>query len=272
MKQTVWVLLMLGLLVACEPEPTPFPVDVPVTPTPTPEPTPILPVRYALAPNTQGLIEDFDVIQASAEVEQLFDGVAPNELGTRFDVVATYGEFSGWSQSEANPHAMLIINPETEPLDAQFAYLISLGIDPTAIVEAIDVPGISPADSTQNAAKMKSSQIRSDMANLGRPDGFRLGLGAAFIPGARQVADHLETINIETRITQGSNDQLRDDLTAGRIHLALVSWTSERERAVWHDLFGVDYAIDLYTVPISYLATPELSITFTDGGWPIASR
>ena len=272
MKKIVWLLLLIVLLAACEPEPTPFPVDVPVTPTPTPEPTPILPVRYALAPNTQGLIADYDSIQASAEIEQLFDGVAPNELGTRFDIVATYGEFSGWSQSEANPHAMLIINPEAEPLDAQFAYLISLGFDPAVIVDAMDVPGVIAADVPENDSEIAPSQIRSDMANLGRPDGFRLGMGTAHIPGAQQVADHLKTINVEARLTQGSNEQLRDDLTAGRIHLALVSWTNEQERAAWRDLFGVEYALDLYMVPISYLATPELSVTFTDGGWPIASR
>ena len=68
------------------------------------------------------------------------------------------------------------------------------------------------------------------------------------------------------------DDEIAARLSSGQIHLALVAWTASEQRETWVTRLSSANVIDLYTIPISYLALPELTITFTQGGWPLATR
>jgi hypothetical protein len=264
---TRWIAIALILLLAaCDPEPTPFPVDVPVTPTVTPLPTDVPQVRYALAPNTNGFVAELERIESSAQVIQLDEPTDSADLGVAYDLVVAYGALDNWTQSEITPHVTLIIDPDGETLSPDFVNILRRGVNPQAVIESLTIPGMTP-DFVSNTA---ASELRAELANLGKPDGLELAMGYAYTPGVLHVEDQLAEINIKTRLLPMSNDDIRASFEARRIQLALVSWTTQEEQQAWHNLFGAENAIDLYTTPISYRAIPELVISFTSGGFPIA--
>ncbi len=86
------------------------------------------------------------------------------------------------------------------------------------------------------------------------------------------VADQLDAAGIGTRVLALETDEVKTVFESGRVHLALMAWTSEDDRAAWAALAGEANVIDLYSLPISYKALPEFTITITPGGWPLASR
>src|SRR5262245_16264955 len=92
-----WICCVLGVLLvaACGPEATPYPVDIPSATTSTPQTSDTSTIRYALAANTNGLVSDLSLIQASAQIEQLTEAVNPADLGNRYDLVAAYGDLPG---------------------------------------------------------------------------------------------------------------------------------------------------------------------------------
>jgi len=262
-------LLIIALSSACGAEPTPYPVYLPTTPTDAPIPTDAPPVRYALAANTLGTIaeSDYNTIVASGAVEQLTETVNLDDLGARYDIVATYGDWAGWTRSPVTPQVMLVINPTGESLTPQLANTIRQAIDASAIVTTLNIPGIIVTGA--NAAS-PPSVIRTNLANLGRPDGLQLTLGYAYTPGVSPMVTQLAAVNVETQTLALSNEAIRVAFTEGRIQLALVTWTTPEQQQQWLGLFGAENTLDLYSLPISYCALPDLTITFTSGGWPIA--
>ncbi len=260
---------ILILFAACTPEATPFPVNLPETPTTTPPPTIPPPVRYALAANTEGFIADMDMIAAVGQVEQLADNGNDAELGVQYDIVAAYGDWSGWTRSTVMPHVSLVINTALTPLDnSLLANIVRRSIDPQAVVNTLDIPGAA-ADVVETSAP---HTLRTELANLGWPDGFELAVGYVYTPGVFEISRQLKASSIENRPLLMGSEDVRAAIEAGRLHLALVMWTTQEERETWESLVGDANVIDLYIAPISYHALPELSITFTPGGWPIAAR
>lgn len=269
----VLLLILSTLLTACEEQATPFPVDIPVTPTPTPIPTAIPPVRYALAANTIGFVPVLDRIRETAEVLQLDEPtVNPAELGTRFDIIAAYGEYPEWTRSPVTPHVMLVTNPDTAPLDVQLAFILRAAPDPAEVIATLAIPGLMPVDPPENFIPLTPAQLRTELANLGRPDGLRLKLGHVAVPGVDVLVTQFAAANVETRLTAGTNESLREALESGAVQMALITWHTEAERTAWVDLFGLENVRELYSLPISYLALPELSIEITGSGWPVATR
>jgi hypothetical protein len=263
-----WLLLLWFLpLAACGPEPTPFPVTVPQTPTVEPEATSVPLIRYAFSGNTAGLVEELELIESKAQVEIITGVVDPAELGTRFDLVATYGAFEGWSRSPVNPQVMLVINPNAEPLTPGIADVIRRSIQPQSIVETIGWPGMTPSVVVTTSALA----LREELANLGYPDGVNLALGHTHVPGSVQLEERLGQINMSVRSLALGRDELESALREGRVHLALVSWVDRAEQSRWQDLFGAAFTAELYNLPISYLEIPQLRIEFTPGGWPVGS-
>lgn len=261
-----WLALcIIFFLVACEPETTPFPIEIPDTPTPVPPAVTPEPIRYALAPNTQAVVADLELIRASAQVEQLTEEANPAELSNRFDIIVTYGQIPGWTQSATPVTVALVINPLNDPdLEA----ILQSSINPDPIVEQIAIEGAT----ARTVQTTPPGDLRTQLANLGRPDGFSLIIGHSFVPGTEQVADQLRTINITSRLEVFSHDRLFDALTNGDIPLGLLTWTTPEQRDQWITAFGTENVIDLFTLPVSYLATPDLTISFTPGGFPLAER
>jgi hypothetical protein len=258
-------MLVLLVLAACEPEPTPFPVTMPETPTVEPQVTAVPVIRYAFSGNTIGFVEELDQIEARAQVEMITDVVDPAQLGTRFDLVATYGVYDGWSRSPINPQVMLVINPKADPLTLGLADVIRRSIQPQSIVEGIGWPGMTPSVVVTTSAVA----LREELANLGYPDGVKIALAHTFVPGADQIAQRLNQINVQVRTLAMSRDELETALLEGRVHIGLIAWVDEAERDHWSQLFGAAFTTDLYNLPISYLAIPQLAISFTGGGWPV---
>jgi hypothetical protein len=262
--------VMILALSSCGPEPTPFPVDLPVTPTNPPPPTEAPPLRYALAANTQGFVAEIDQIEAAAQVIQLTDPANLADLGESYDIVAAYGALDGWQRTDVMLHGMLVIDPAGATLNQNAADLLARSVNAQMVLDALEIPGalIDPDVPVPHA----SAELRTIFANMGRPDGLQLVLGYAYTPGVFQVAEQLAAANVETRLAVMTNAEIRTAFETGNIQLALVTWTTPDEQAAWQALFGEQYAINLYSLPVSYRAIPELVITLSPDGWPMAAR
>lgn len=262
----MWLLPVMLLLAACTGgESTPFPAALPVTETPIPQATAIPPIRYVLAANTIGYVADLDALEAAATVEQRAESVDPAGLGAAFEVVATYGIYEGWTRSPVTPQAMLVVNPGAAPLNADLADLLRRAINPQPVIDALNIPGVVPA----MAVSVSPQAVREQFANTGRPDGLQLALGHTFVPGAEDIAAQFAEINVNVRLVAYPLDEIEAALRDGRVQMALVTWTSPEQQAIWRELFGAAYTADLYNLPISYLAVDGVNINTTAGGWPL---
>jgi hypothetical protein len=256
-------LVFLCLLAACKPEATPFPVDLPTrTPAgtsapPAGAPAPPGTIRYGIIGDERTAGADLAALRTSGQVEFISPPLNPADLGTRFDVMAGYGDLPGGSRSPVMTHAALLIRP-LPPLDnPKVADILRRAIDPSAISAALNLPGATAVPGQSVSA------LRGELANEGWPDGFDLALADTGIPGAAALAGQLSVLGI-TLHPQPTTDAL----TAG-IPLALVGWHTPEEQAA---LAKTGSLVDLYQLPISYLAADGLKITFTPGGWPLAAR
>jgi hypothetical protein len=256
---------------ACEPEPTPFPVAIP--PPSTDVPLTISAsssIRYTFAPNTAGLVADLELISESAQVEQLTEEVNPDELGTRYDIVTAYGDLPGGTRSPVMAHVALLVNPDITPLDnSAVISIVQHSIDAQAVIEHLAISG-AQVDLSQ--AAIATSTLRLQLANAGWPDGFHLTTAYAYTPGAVEMVEQLQAIGISSQMLLMTDADIAAELDDGQIHLALVTWTAPEQRERWETLVGSANVLDLYTIPISYLAMPELTITFTANGWPLVTR
>ncbi len=255
---------ILLLLSACEPTATPFPVDIPPTPTTTPVPG-ALPtqIRYALAANTAGFVPDLDLIAASGSIEQLTEDPNPADIGERFDLIAAYGKWPGAAESPVLSRVALVINSTLPPFDDPAVInAVRRAVDPAGILATLEIPG-AEASPLDTAAAIT---LRTELANAGWPDGFDAILAYTPIPGIAEITSQLAAVGIIGQPTSLSNS------TWEHTHIAIITWTSPEQRAEWVERAGDENVIDLFTLPISYWAAPDLSITFTSGGWPIATR
>src|SRR5688572_4358973 len=101
------LLAFVMVLAACEAQATPLPAYIPPTDTPTPIPVTIQPVRYGLMPDTPENLPDLQAISELAQVTWLDVPPAPEALGLHYDVIAGYGERSGWTLAPVTPHVSL---------------------------------------------------------------------------------------------------------------------------------------------------------------------
>lgn len=262
--------MVLIFLAACGPEPTPFPVDVLDTPTPLPAETAApAGIRYALDANTTGAVADLAQLAAAAAVETLAGAVNPADLGMRFDLAAAYGDLPGGTRSPVTPHVALVVDTRRPPLDDPlFADALRQALDPPAIITALNLAGAS-ADFSGAGDR---AAVRSALANAGWPDGVaaRLGYGAA--PGAQVIAEQLRAYGIHAEVIALDAAALLSALSDGSIQIALIAWTRADERQSWVNAVGETNVIDLFSVPISYLAVEGLEISFTPAGWPLGRK
>ncbi len=273
-------LLALGSA-ACGPAPTPFPVDIPDEETPpvaaaTTAPVDVSPdntagdgrpLRYALAPNVAGWLPDLEQIQASAQVEQLTTPVNPDDVGVRYDIIAGYGDLPGGTRGPALTHIALVI-AQTPPFDdPAMVTFIDQSLSLLNGTADSDLPGAI----LEPRAAVARSALRAQIANLGWPDGFDAPLAAA-APGAQWLTAALADLNINLQARTLSDTEVTTSLIAGQTPLALVLWRTSPERQRWETLVGSERVLEVFALPVSYLAAPGLNLTFTAGGWPLADR
>ncbi len=261
---------MLALwLAACAPTPTPLPAFIPPTATVPPiSPTPA-PLRYAIIQASVGMVPDLAALEASGRVILLDTPVEAPDLGQKYDVIAGYGTRENWAVSPTTLHVALIVNTARPPLDqAATSAVVRRAIDPQALITAIGLPGVQPAA----LQPMSVRDARVTLANAGLPDGFDVRFGAEPIPGAQAVAEAFRAVQIGAVVEPVTADQFRAKLDASAPHLLLVGWTSDADKQAWIARAGETDVIELYTVPISYLAVGGLKISFGPGGFPLAKR
>lgn len=263
----VFTLICGLLLAACEPAATPFPVDIPTTPTENPlQPTPdqIVP-RIALAANMTGFMPERDTLDANAEVIELDAESDLNALEGVYDLALAYGAFPGWTRIEPDQTIALIISDAADPAIRD---LLRRALNPAAVVTALNIPGAQHL----HEANPDAAAIRAELANMGRPDGLAFIMGHAHIPGADDIAGGFAAANIETLTLTLGADDVWDALANGTIGMALIRWREPGERAEWGERVGAENVIDLYQLPLSYLAGPDVEISLTADGLPRIER
>jgi hypothetical protein len=192
--------------------------------------------------------------------------VNPADLGKRYDLVAAYGDLPGGTHAPVTPHVAVVINPTASPLsDPSLLNLLRHSLNPQSIVDSLAIAG-AVSDTVEFSPPIA---IRTELANAGWPDGLVLSIAYAAAPGAPEIAEQLVSVGINSRLSVITKDDLNTAFDGGIIQAAFITWETPDERQAWVSRFGDANVIDLYTVPISYLAVRDLTITFTPGGWPI---
>lgn len=266
---TLLLMPVLILLTACEPEPTPRPVEL--RPNATPEMTAtaladrIESLRYVLLPNTLNAVPDLSLIQSATNVIQLPEGTT--ELPP-YDVAVMYGLEEGWTSSDYLPTVALIVSSDN-PLFENEAVLDVLrhSIAAEVVVEQLAING---AEAIMTETR-EPAALRTELANLGFPDGIVLTLGVGYVPGAAEVIEQLAAANIEVQSTLLGVNRIRDAFADNSLQAALVIWALPVEREGWVQRYGADNVIDLYSVPLSYKADPNLTVNLTPSGFPLVS-
>jgi hypothetical protein len=264
----LWGIVAL-MIAGCEAQGTPVPAVLPPTPTDTPVPTLPPPVRYAFMANTAGFVEDLDQMRATGLVEQLSDNNTDEGVISGYDIAVTFGLVEGWEQAPVTLHLALIVNPAIVPMDnALVVDTIRRSLNPGAIIEGLGVVGASAEAMTPT----DGLRLRTDLANGGLPDGADIILAHRTLPGYDQIAQQLNTSGLRVALQAIQRDTVLDTLARKRAHLIFAAWTTPEERAAWVEQVGEAHVIDLYAIPISYRAVPDVTLEFTPDGFPIGRR
>jgi hypothetical protein len=263
----LWMFCLI-VLVGCEAQATPIAaVDVPtLAPAEFIDVTQPPPLRYGIAEHTLPYVTDIEQIREIALVETL----PPNPDLTPYDVAITYGIYDGWQQTPVSHHVVLIINTELAPMDnTDIQTLVRQAINSQAIADSTGIAGllVTPSET------VPAVQIRNTLANMGYPDGFRLTLAMQTVPASQTIIEQLTAANLEIATTEiQSVQEVVEILTNNRAHLLLLFWQHDSERSQWVERVGENAIIDLYTLPISYVAKEGITVSFSESGWVIGTR
>ncbi len=269
------LLLLVMLCAACAGTPTPFPVNVTIAPTAMPQsaaeataapgnPTDALPVRYALAANVRGGPINAESFGSGARVTQLEDAGDPLAVGTDYDVLVTYGDLPGWTQSPVSHHLLLILNTTIAPLaDAQVLSAVQPALGPQWVDVLLGTT--SGTSDTFNVAQL-------NLANAGYPDGIELVLAHSAVPGIALFMAQLKDAGVIARALPLFQTAQASDFDPHTVQLTLVLWGNETEREQWVQRAAGLTILDWGMLPISYLTASGLQITINDLGLPVATR
>lgn len=261
MKRLLLLLTMSLFLVACETQSTP--IAAVQTPMVTPELIMTIPpqIRYGLYPNVVDFVQDINLLQESALVEPMS---AESAIGD-YDVVVAYGVYDGWQQSPISHHISLIINPNLAPLDNEnIRNILRQTFDSRAFLNVLNIVGT--LSGTTQAVSPNETKIA--LANSGFPDGFVLTMAVETIPSLEAIAAQFTQRNIDLHVIENEPNMLNNN----RAHLLLILWTQEAQRTIWLEQVGEENILDLFTLPISYIASDNLNLTFTENGFPLPAR
>ncbi len=220
-------------------------------------------IRYAFAANTMGTLPNPAALYPQADITQLTETVNLADLGTRFDIIITLGAYADAVPSPTLLNVALLINENLPPLtNPDLIDIFMRSIDPTQIVQQLDIPEIR----LTSPASTQPINLQAELANAGWPDGFELRLAHDSALGHDALQAYFQPFNINLIAVPLSTD-------FGQTNLTLITWSTMRERNQWATMVNHEtYMVDLFGLPISYWAVPELEVTFTPQGWPIASR
>lgn len=260
------MVILLVLLTACEPGGTPIPAIIPPTVTPTPEPTVPPPVRYGLVTEALETIPDVAVLQESAQVEMV---PAESVDLAGYDVVAGYGRREGWTESPVTLTVVLLMNESLAPMDDVLATsIVRHAIDPVVLVRETGIPGVLPEDRDV----VDGVTLRTELANAGFPDGFDLIMAHTPLPGVDTVAAMLTAAGLQIRVLPVTTESVERVLRTDRAHVLLTACPDPVACEVLRDQAGSLPMVTVMTLPVSYQAVDDLSVTFTTWGFPVGTR
>jgi hypothetical protein len=259
LKRCAFFFFLLVCLAACEAQATPIAFVADATeqaeaamPMATNPPN----LRYGLFANTEGYVRDLTELESRASVETFYD----SSRFADYDIVAAYGVFEGWEVSPISQHLALVINANLAPLDDEsIRALIPQAIDSQSLITELGINGMQ----ANALSVLPSATIRTSLANAGYPDGFQLTVAASALPGLGTILAQFNASNISIQLIEA------DTIADNRAHLLLISWTDEAERAEWISQVGESNFVELYRLPISYLAKDGIQIEFSENGWPL---
>jgi hypothetical protein len=183
--------------------------------------------------------------------------------------VVSYGDLAGGTRSPVVHHIALILNPSTAPLDnAVLINILRRSLNTQYIVAGLEMAGAEAVTFDSSSPTI----LRTELANAGWPDGLSLILAHVYTPGAATVAEDLRLAGIQAQLLSLTEIEVVTAFEEGRIQAALVTWKTAEERESWVSRFENENVIDLYSVPISYVAVSGLQVEFTDNGWPIPAN
>lgn len=271
MNRLVWLILIALVLIGCEQEnATPFADVAPTTPTPSPAPQSLPDLRYALAPNTAGFVPDLGVIQTTAEIVPLLESVNEADLGVNYDIVVQYGTVEGWQQSELMPTLSLVLNPQIPPLNRDdLRDILQRSLNAQAVTDTLNMSGVI---TLYDGVADDALAIRTELANLGLPDGYALSLDAVTMPGVNLFAEQLAQHGIDVSLQAMNSTRIRARFEAQQANAVLIVWALESERQQWVERVGEENVLDLYRLPISYRAVDNVNVSFSGTGFPLISR
>jgi hypothetical protein len=257
-------LALIVMICACQPEPTPFPVDIPTPPIQAPSnDAAAAPLRYALAANIRDSGYEYALSQTDAQIVylDLDTSTAAQMLGTDYDIIVALGSYTDASISPTRIRAGLVLNTSLAPLDNPvLVSVIRRALHPQRIATLINTPGIAAIDpDVSQEAEVSPASLRAELANAGWPDGVDLQMTYASQFAVDSVRQALAALNITVK-TQPQTG------SASSAHLTLVVWTDAPPRPEQTEL------IPLVEATISYWAIPDLVVTFSPDGWPLAAR
>ena len=271
-RGTLVVLLLSLLLSACDTPATPVaavtqPVAASLDTTAAAVESSTPPLRYGIPDTTRPYLSDstLSMLRGVAEIAPWSADTDP----ATFDIIAGYGTVEGWQVSAVSHQMHLLINADLSPLNnVRLREMVQEAIDPAALTAPLPFSGVQ----TGTIAPVNPALLRTELANLGYPDGFRLTLAYTDSPG---IADALTALrqqlinsNLETVPLAITPADVPNVLSQNRAHLVLAWVTQSEQVAQWTAPENVSSAV-LYTLPIGYTTRENIAIEFTADGWPL---
>ena len=268
MKRYLFIFLV-SLIVACTPETTPFPADLPPTATQFIEPTLPPPIRYGILYDVAEYFPDKAFIEESALVTQLDIIPSIEEATQTHTVVVRFGIHEGWQVSPITPKIIAVMNSNLAPFnEIEIRNIFSQTPNVGQILDELQLVGAE----TLLVTPASSEIIRTQLANLGYPDGLDLVVAHHQPYGFQPILTNLSQKGISLRELVLSKDELLQAFQQQLSHLILITLHSDEEFAEWEQIAGADNILQLYTLPISYIATDDVTVEFTANGFPLVTR
>lgn len=251
---------MALILLGCEAQSTPIAsISTPTEEIPQVTSAPVVSIadfRYGIVGNLASFVInsdeniDFEVLDSANNLDD-------------FDIVVAYGIYDSWQQSPQSHRASIAINPALAPLDNQMIRdLMSQIIDAQVLVDTVGIDGTQTLNTN---IPEPAGVARTILANEGYPDGVQLVLATDVYFAMDSLVSQFLARSIALRLIN-----LEDSVfSENQAHLALFLWTQDSGRDLWVSQVGAENIIDLWTIPISYTSSSELTLSFTENGLPI---
>lgn len=255
MRKLLVLAVALTVLVGCEQTATPLPVALQITDTPVPT-SEVPRLRFAYSVDALAAFAGRDTLAEEADL-LIYDPQV--DIQTPYDVVVILGTSENSTLAPQPISVRLILDTTQPPLDdPEVERLVRLAFDPTRLAGAFGY--LSAAPVSENDETVDPARVRTELANMGYPDGLPVTVLSECVPGSEALLELLRPFAINVRlITENGSTFPSSDADAAIVG-SNPAWLSQMDAAD---------VIDLYTVPISYRAGDGIALSFDAQGFPV---